>query len=247
MTAADLPPQIRQRTVAKAHALLEALPFMREHHGKVIVVKYGGAAMERAPLAASFAQDIALLQSAGIMPVIVHGGGPQVTQVSAQPGHRDDVRGRVARDRRRDARRRDDGARRQAEHRGRRVARHGRRPGCGPVRRRRRDVARPQANGPGPGVRRRGGARERRRRPNVDGATVRACRGVDRRGRVRTGVQRERRRRGRELAIALNAEKLVFLNDVPGSDRSDRRPALRTLGGAMPGSPRRRRVSWRAA
>ena len=46
-----LAPQIRQRTVAKARTLLEALPFMREHHGKVIVVKYGGAAMERAGLA----------------------------------------------------------------------------------------------------------------------------------------------------------------------------------------------------
>ena len=42
----DLPPQIRERTVAKARTLLEALPFMREHHGKVIVVKYGGAAMD---------------------------------------------------------------------------------------------------------------------------------------------------------------------------------------------------------
>ena len=86
VTPADLPPQIRQRTVAKARTLLEALPFMREHHGKVIVVKYGGAAMDRAPLAASFAQDIALLQSAGILPVVVHGGGPQVTRVSAQLG-----------------------------------------------------------------------------------------------------------------------------------------------------------------
>ena len=66
--AMDLPPQIRERTVAKARTLLEALPFMREHHGKVIVVKYGGAAMDRAGLAASFAEDIALLQSAGITP-----------------------------------------------------------------------------------------------------------------------------------------------------------------------------------
>ena len=82
----DLPPQIRERTVAKARTLLEALPFMREHHGKVIVVKYGGAAMDRAGLAASFAEDIALLQSAGITPVVVHGGGPQVTQVSARLG-----------------------------------------------------------------------------------------------------------------------------------------------------------------
>jgi acetylglutamate kinase len=86
VTPADLPPQIRQRTVAKARTLLEALPFMREHHGKVIVVKYGGAAMDQAPLAASFAQDVALLQSAGILPVVVHGGGPQVTRVSAQLG-----------------------------------------------------------------------------------------------------------------------------------------------------------------
>jgi acetylglutamate kinase len=81
-----IPPQIRQRTLAKARTLLEALPFMREHHGKVIVVKYGGAAMDRAPLAASFGEDVALLQSAGITPVIVHGGGPQVTEMSAQLG-----------------------------------------------------------------------------------------------------------------------------------------------------------------
>jgi acetylglutamate kinase len=86
VTPADLPPQIRQRTVAKARILLEALPFMREHHGKVIVVKYGGAAMDQALLAASFAQDVALLQSAGILPVVVHGGGPQVTRVSARLG-----------------------------------------------------------------------------------------------------------------------------------------------------------------
>ena len=84
--AMDLPPQIRERTVAKARTLIEALPFMREHHGKVIVVKYGGAAMDRAGLASSFAEDIALLQSAGITPVVVHGGGPQVTHLSARLG-----------------------------------------------------------------------------------------------------------------------------------------------------------------
>jgi acetylglutamate kinase len=82
----QVPTQISQRTVAKARTLLEALPFMREHHGKVIVVKYGGAAMEEAPLAASFAQDIALLLSAGIQPVVVHGGGPHVTKMSARLG-----------------------------------------------------------------------------------------------------------------------------------------------------------------
>ncbi len=86
MNQADLPPQTRQRTVAKARTLLEALPFMREHHGRVIVVKYGGAAMDTVGLAASFAEDVALLQSAGIRPVIVHGGGPAVTRMSARLG-----------------------------------------------------------------------------------------------------------------------------------------------------------------
>jgi acetylglutamate kinase len=82
----DLPPQIRERTVAKARTLLEALPFMQEHWGKVIVIKYGGAAMDRAPLARPFAKDIALLQHAGIHPLIVHGGGPQITEVSGRLG-----------------------------------------------------------------------------------------------------------------------------------------------------------------
>jgi acetylglutamate kinase len=59
---------------------------MREHQGKVIVLKYGGAAMDEAGLAASFAEDVALLQSAGIRPVVVHGGGPAVTRMSARLG-----------------------------------------------------------------------------------------------------------------------------------------------------------------
>ena len=82
----DLPPQTRERTVAKARTLLEALPFMRAHHGKVIVLKYGGAAMDKAGLAASFAEDVSLLQSVGILPVVVHGGGPAVTRMSARLG-----------------------------------------------------------------------------------------------------------------------------------------------------------------
>jgi acetylglutamate kinase len=85
-TVTGLPPQIRQHTVAKARILLEALPFMREHHGSIVVVKYGGAAIETGGLPASFAEDVALLQSAGIAPVIVHGGGRAVTQMSARLG-----------------------------------------------------------------------------------------------------------------------------------------------------------------
>jgi len=82
----DLEPQVRQRTVAKARTLLEALPFMRQHRGKVVVVKYGGAAMDRANLVRPFAEDVALLQSVGIVPVIVHGGGPALTRVSERLG-----------------------------------------------------------------------------------------------------------------------------------------------------------------
>jgi acetylglutamate kinase len=82
----DQPIQIRERTVAKARTLLEALPFMRAHAGHVVVVKYGGAVMDKAGLAASFAQDVMLLRSVGIKPVIVHGGGPAVTQLSARLG-----------------------------------------------------------------------------------------------------------------------------------------------------------------
>ena len=84
--ASDVPPQVRERTVSKARTLIEALPFMQAHFGKVIVVKYGGAAMDKVGLAGSFAQDIALLQHAGIHVVVVHGGGPQVTQVQAKLG-----------------------------------------------------------------------------------------------------------------------------------------------------------------
>lgn len=82
----ELAPQVRERTVSKARTLLEALPFMREHRGKVIVVKYGGAAMDQANLVRPFAEDIGLLQSVGIIPVIVHGGGPAVTKVSERLG-----------------------------------------------------------------------------------------------------------------------------------------------------------------
>lgn len=86
MTPATLAPQVRQRTIAKARTLLDALPFLREHWGTTIVIKVGGAVMERAPLSLSFAKDLALLQHVGIHPLIVHGGGPQVTEVSARLG-----------------------------------------------------------------------------------------------------------------------------------------------------------------
>jgi acetylglutamate kinase len=82
----EQPTQIRERTVAKARTLLEALPFLQAHAGRVVVVKYGGAAMDKVGLATSFAQDVKLLRSVGIEPVIVHGGGPAVTRMSARLG-----------------------------------------------------------------------------------------------------------------------------------------------------------------
>ena len=64
--------------VDKADVLLEALPYIRRFAGKVLVIKYGGHAMEREDLKDSFAQDVALLKYVGMHPVIVHGGGPQI-------------------------------------------------------------------------------------------------------------------------------------------------------------------------
>ncbi len=59
--------------------LLEALPYIREFHGKTIVIKYGGAAMEQADLREEFARDVVLLKYVGLNPIVVHGGGPEIT------------------------------------------------------------------------------------------------------------------------------------------------------------------------
>ena len=68
----------RAEWLAKADILTEALPYMRQHAGKVIVVKYGGHAMGDATLSEAFARDIVLLKQVGLNPVVVHGGGPQI-------------------------------------------------------------------------------------------------------------------------------------------------------------------------
>jgi acetylglutamate kinase len=59
--------------------LLEALPYIREFHGRTVVIKYGGAAMHDAALREEFARDVVLLKYVGLNPVVVHGGGPEVT------------------------------------------------------------------------------------------------------------------------------------------------------------------------
>src|SRR5215475_8664581 len=59
--------------------LLEALPYIREFHGKTVVIKYGGAAMEDESLREEFARDVVLLKYVGLNPIVVHGGGPEIT------------------------------------------------------------------------------------------------------------------------------------------------------------------------
>ena len=64
--------------IHKASTLVEALPYIREHSGKNIVIKYGGHAMDDGNLAENFSKDIGLLKEVGINPIVVHGGGPQI-------------------------------------------------------------------------------------------------------------------------------------------------------------------------
>jgi acetylglutamate kinase len=71
---------------AKAAVLAEALPYIREFTGKTVVIKYGGHAMESAELADLFAQDVVLMRLVGMNPVIVHGGGPQISDLMRRLG-----------------------------------------------------------------------------------------------------------------------------------------------------------------
>ena len=65
--------------LAKAQTLVEALPWLSRFHGQTVVVKYGGHAMTDDDLRAKFAQDVVFLRHAGLRPVVVHGGGPQIS------------------------------------------------------------------------------------------------------------------------------------------------------------------------
>ncbi len=66
--------------------LLEALPYIREFHGRTVVIKYGGAAMLEEDLREAFAADVVLLKYVGLNPVIVHGGGPEITRYMERLG-----------------------------------------------------------------------------------------------------------------------------------------------------------------
>jgi acetylglutamate kinase len=66
--------------------LLEALPYIRDFHGKTVVIKYGGAAMTDPELKEEFARDVVLLKYVGLNPVVVHGGGPDITRYMERLG-----------------------------------------------------------------------------------------------------------------------------------------------------------------
>jgi acetylglutamate kinase len=82
------PNQIQDAALAriKAETLIESLPWLQDFHGKVVVIKFGGNAMVDEQLTKSFAKDMAYLRFVGIKPVVVHGGGPQITARLAELG-----------------------------------------------------------------------------------------------------------------------------------------------------------------
>jgi acetylglutamate kinase len=82
-----------RKATAKAATLAEALPWLMTYHGKTIVVKYGGNAMTDDGLKRAFAEDIVFLRMAGFRPVVVHGGGPQISQMLDRLGIESEFRG----------------------------------------------------------------------------------------------------------------------------------------------------------
>ncbi|MGW5353456.1 acetylglutamate kinase [Streptomyces sp. NPDC004031] len=69
----------KHAALPKAQVLIEALPWLTRHNGRVVVIKFGGNAMVDEELKAAFAQDVVFLRQAGLKPVVVHGGGPQIS------------------------------------------------------------------------------------------------------------------------------------------------------------------------
>ena len=78
---------------SKAQTLVEALPWLERFRGALVVVKYGGNAMADDALKAAFAQDIVFLRYAGLRPVVVHGGGPQIAEMLRRLGLESEFKG----------------------------------------------------------------------------------------------------------------------------------------------------------
>ena len=78
--------------VRRAEALIEALPYIDRFRGAVVVIKFGGNAMVDPDLSRTFAEDIVLLRSVGMKPVVVHGGGPQIGDLLGRLGKESEFR-----------------------------------------------------------------------------------------------------------------------------------------------------------
>lgn len=76
----------KSKTQKSANILLEGLPYIHQFGGKTLVVKYGGNAMQSSELQEAFCNDIVLMKSVGLKPVVVHGGGPQISKAIARAG-----------------------------------------------------------------------------------------------------------------------------------------------------------------
>jgi acetylglutamate kinase len=83
----------REKALEKAAVLVDALPWLERFHGKIVVVKYGGNAMTSPALQRAFAEDVVFLRYAGLKPVVVHGGGPQISEHLAKLGIESEFRG----------------------------------------------------------------------------------------------------------------------------------------------------------
>jgi len=84
---------IYEGAIEKAAVLTEALPWLKQFHGKTVVVKYGGNAMVDEKLKRAFAEDIVFLRYAGVRVVVVHGGGPQISDMLGRLGIDSEFRG----------------------------------------------------------------------------------------------------------------------------------------------------------
>ncbi|WP_421724918.1 acetylglutamate kinase [Bauldia sp.] len=83
---------VTEDAIARARLISAALPYMLHYEGKTVVVKYGGNAMGDADLAVAFARDITMIETSGVRPVVVHGGGPQIGNLLEQLGIQSEFR-----------------------------------------------------------------------------------------------------------------------------------------------------------
>ena len=86
MTALTAAKARHAAALEKANALVEALPWLERFHGRTVVIKFGGNAMTDVALQRAFAEDVVFLRYAGLRPVVVHGGGPQITAALERHG-----------------------------------------------------------------------------------------------------------------------------------------------------------------